>query len=179
MVKLNEPIESAYFNWLAAKVKKRSEVTTPALTHWNLFRELQNTEFVWLVPLDDNRAADGKELRRDFLRAFQIQAPSDWMDIPCSVFEMMIAFSVRAAFSSERSSKEWFWEFLYNLGLKKFNDAEFNLNKVTDILYVFIWRTYDYHGNGGMFPIKNPVQDQRKVEIWYQFSEYLVDRDLI
>jgi hypothetical protein len=175
-MELEEPIESLYFNWLCAKVM-RVDVPTPSLTYWKLLRELQNTEFVWKIPMDDNRAEDGKELRNEFLLEARIQTDEEWFHIGCSILEMFIAFSKRAAFITDRSPQEWFWEFIGNLGLASFNDAGFNLFILTDILYTFIWRTYDYHGNGGMFPIRHPRRDQREVEIWYQFCDYLEEQE--
>lgn len=178
MIELDEPLESAYFNWLSAKIMKIKN-PTPSLTYWKLLRELQNTEFVWLVPMDDNRAEDGKELRHEFLRLTGIRADEGWFDVGCSIFEMIVAMSGRASFQTDRSPSDWFWEIMDNLGLSRYNDAEFKQHEVSDILYTLVWRTYDYNGNGGMFPIERPQYDQRKVEIWDQFSEYLVDRDLI
>jgi hypothetical protein len=37
-----------------------------------------------------------------------------------------------------------------------------------------IWRTYDRRGHGGLFPLQRSNRDQRRVEIWYQLSEYLL-----
>ena len=74
---------------------------------------------------------------------------------------------------------EWFWIFIANLGLDELNDAESGISrKVADSIDRFIWRTYFRDGRGGMFPLRNPEHDQRKIEIWYQFAEYLVDQEL-
>lgn len=170
-----EPIESEYFNWLCSKVV-RVGMSTPSLSHWNLLRELQNTEFVWVVPMDDNRAEDGRELRMEFVREKGIHPEPHWLDIGCSVLEMLIAFSKRASFATGRSPRKWFWTFIDNLGLHDFNDAvEDRYSRVSEILDRLIWRTYEYDGTGGMFPLKHPREDQRKVEIWHQFCDYLVD----
>lgn len=178
-----EPIESAYFNWLCAKVMKGSE-RTPSQTFWKLLAELQNNEFVWKEPMDENRAEDGLDLRREFvdtardsLGGYYTSDPS-WAHIGCSILEMLIAFSRRASFVTERSSRDWFWEMLRNLGLDHLSDANFNGYNVTDILERFVWRTYDYNGNGGLFPLHEPGEDQRVVEVWYQFCEYLVEHGL-
>jgi hypothetical protein len=64
------------------------------------------------------------------------------------------------------------------LGLEDFNDAFLtDTDLIEDILDQFIWRTYDYNCNGGLFPLDDPKDDQRNVEIWYQFANYLVDKD--
>ena len=169
-----EPIESAYFNWLCAKVTRPS-ARTPSQTYWKLLRELQNTEFVWVVEMDENRAEDGKDLRHEFVIEANVQDPDPvWLELGCSVLEMMIAVSRRASFIDGRSPRDWFNVILRNLGLSEYNDSNFHLPTVQDIVTRLVWRTYDTDGTGGMFPIDDPQHDQRKVEIWYQFCEYIV-----
>jgi len=173
---VTESIESTYFNWLYAKVL-HVENPTPSLTFWNLMRELHNTEFVWLISGDDNRAEDGLDLRHEFVREANINSDREWSLLGCSVLEMLIAFSRRTPFETDRSPRDWFWSFLENLGLSEFNDANAPpyYPVIAEILYVFVWRTYEPDGRGGLFPIINTRNDQRKIELWYQFSEYLVE----
>jgi hypothetical protein len=176
---MNEPIENLYFNWLYSKVAS-TEVPTPSLTYLKLFRLLHTSEFVWLVSGDDNRAEDGLELRKQFLRESFIKHETPWIEIECSVLEMLIAFSKRAEFQTDLTAREWFWIFLVNLGLSELNDAASRIDQtVSDVLDVFVWRTYNFDGAGGMFPINNPRRDQRKLEIWYQFCDYLIDQELV
>jgi hypothetical protein len=174
---MTEPLEDLYFNWLYVKVAYVTN-PTPTLTYWNLLRFLHGTEFVWLLSGDDNRAADGIELRREFLIEADIPDHPEWRQMGCSMLEMFIAFSRRAEFMTDEPAKAWFWEFMDNLGLKDFNDAyNFQAEDVEEILDQLIWRTYNPDGRGGMFPIENPNGDQRAIEIWYQFCDYLVDQD--
>lgn len=172
-----EPIESAYFKWLCAKMMQ-PEMRTPSQTHWNLLRELQNTEFVWVEAMDENRAEDGLDLRREYVETTHDESDPSWAHLGCSVLEMLIAFSRRASFVTERRSRDWFWEFLRNLGIDHLSDGVFHGHDISGILDRFVWRTYDYNGQGGLFPLDDPNEDQRKVEIWYQFCEYLVDHDI-
>jgi len=175
---VNEPLENLYFNWLCAKII-RLENPTPSLRYDKLLRILHNTEFVWLISGDDNRAEDGLELRREFLLEADIPDNIEWRMMPCSLFEMLIAFSRRTEFATDVPAQEWFWEFIDNLGLREFNDASPNsTEEISTILYDFVWRQYDNSGRGGgLFPIENPKHDQTQVEIWYQFCEYLVDQE--
>lgn len=178
---MSEPLENLYFNWLCAKVVDIRE-TSPGLSYWKLLKVLHTTEFVWLLSGDDNRAEDGKELRTEFLLQGKIPDDPDWrLLLDCSVLEMFVAFSRRAAFmcGDRPTETEWFWIFIENLGLKDCNDANFVQEIADDKLYSFIWRTYDYSGTGGLFPMKNAAVDQRDVELWYQFCDYLVDHELI
>lgn len=174
---MNEPIEDLYFNWLYQKVAS-IENPTPSLTYWTLLRDLHSTEFVWLISGDDNRCEDGLDLRREFRRTAFIDLDLPWMLLGCSVLEMLIAFSRRAEFDTDLTARQWFWVFMENLGLKDLNDAHRNItHRVSHILDRFIWRTYSSNGQGGLFPLKYTQHDQRGVEIWYQFCEYLVDQE--
>lgn len=175
---MNGPLEMLYFDWLCAKVVVNKN-SSPTNNYWRLLRILQNTEFVWLLSGDDNRAADGLDLRREFIIAADLPDDPEWRKFPeCSVLEMLVAFCRRAEFMTDIKSTDWFWEFLDNLGLKEFNDASTVEDEVIyDILETFIWRTFEFNGKGGMFPLDSPKHDQKDVEIWYQFCEYLVDQD--
>lgn len=170
-----EPIEESYFNWLYSKVAYVA-VPTPSTSYWILLRNLHMTEFVWLLSGDDNRAEDGKDLRKEFLREANVDQDPPWLTIPCSVLEMLIALTRRAAFETDNTDREWFWIFLENLGLSELNDAS-NKNQLyeQDVIERLIWRTYRSDGLGGLFPLQNPEHDQRKVELWYQFCAFLLE----
>lgn len=170
-----EPIDVEYFNWLYAKV---------CVVRGPIYRDvlyiLHRTEFVWTIPGDRNRADDGCELRLDFLRASGWNEEPQWLHQPCSVLEVLIAFSDRASFQTDVPAIDWFWEFMTNLNLAEYRQVSSgDIPIIEDILQTFIWRTYDETGFGGMLPLRGPAQDQRKVEIWVQFSDYLEDRGLI
>jgi hypothetical protein len=170
---MNEPIEDVYFNWLYSKVGF-VEVPTPSSSHWKLLRELHSIEFVWLISGDDNRAEDGLDIRREFLiQSFANPDPS-WSNLGCSVLEMLIAFSRRAEFETDLSARYWFWVFIANLDLDDLNDAKPGIiRKTQEAIDRFVWRTYNPDGSGGMFPLEHTDNDQTKVEIWYQFCEWL------
>lgn len=173
---MNEPVENLFFNWLCAKVV-HVEVPTPSLSYWRLLKQLHDTEFVWLLSGDDNRAEDGVDLRSEFCKEAYLHVDPLWMSLPCSTFEMLYAFARRASFDTDQESAFWFWRFLDNLGLKRFNDAAGDRSaEIADILDRFLWRNYNSNGNGGICPLRAPQHDQRKVELWYQFCEYLVDQ---
>lgn len=172
---MGEPIENEYFNWLCAKVLK-----TNGNMHVDLLVILHRTPFAWFVPGDRNRAEDGVELKIDFLRETGFPKDETWFHEPCSVLEMLIAFANRAEFQTDISERDWFWVFMTNLNLEQFRRVT-NADKlvIEDILNTLIWRTYDTSGHGGMFPMRWPKRDQREVEIWYQFCEWLEDQGLI
>jgi hypothetical protein len=172
---MGEPIENEYFNWLCAKV-----LPVDARIYYSLARILHSTEFVWLVPGDRNRKEDGEELRIDFLRETQRESDPAWFNQPCSIFEMLIALSGRASFQTAIPVRDWFKTFLANLGLDGFTQVTHeDAPVIDDILYTLVWRTYDSTGHGGLFPMRQPQNDQREVEIWYQFFEYVDEQGLI
>lgn len=174
---MTEPVENLYFEWLCNKVL-HLENPTPSLTYWTLLRALHGTEYVWLLSGDDNRSEDGLELREEFLHESRLPYPDEWDHTPCSVLEMLIAFSRRAEFMTLDTAQDWFWEFIDNLGLLECNDASgVTPEEIGEQIHSFIWRTYDYSGRGGLFPMNRAPQDQRQTEVWYQFCEYLVDQD--
>ena len=175
-------LDEEYLTWLysqVASVKTRN----PNHTHWTLLRELFTTEFVWFIPNDDNRIEDGRDLRREFLDAFDILEENwewDWMALGCSMLEMLIALSRRLAFEAEGEPSRWFWHMIGNLGLDHYSDSFCDnypyQEAVRETLEVVIWRTYDSSGQGGLFPLESADEDQREVEIWYQLNAYILER---
>jgi len=91
----------------------------------------------------------------------------------------LISFAKRASFQTDIPLKSWFWEFMNNLKLDEFRQVSgSDIYAVEDIVSSFIWRQYEPNGYGGMFPMCSTQNDQRKIELWYQFSEYVEDRGL-
>lgn len=177
---MDEPLDESYFKWLYRQVAS-VRLKNPARTYWTLTRHLFRKEYVWLVPNDDNRVEDGRDLRYEFLEENLIDPDPEWLGIGCSMFEMLIGLSRRLAFESEGESREWFWQLLENLKLREYSDLNYSdrnkreFNKVDDIIDQVIWRTYNPDGVGGLFPLFDPCDDQRDVELWYQMSGYLLE----
>lgn len=171
--------DDRYLEWLYGLVAA-VRVRNPARSYWHLLKQLYTTEFVWLVSNDDNRVEDGKELRYEFVAEQGSDGvDTDWMNLGCSVLEMLIALSRRASFETVIPSDEWFWILLHNLGVDRYSDAEYTeaaKAEISDILERMIYRTYNHTGRGGLFPLKYSQHDQRKIELWYQLSEYLMEK---
>ena len=177
---MSEPLEETYFNWLYSKVASIDVASTPSITYYKLFRALHKTEYAWLVSGDDNRAAEGVYLRNDFLRESQLGGDALWPYVPCSVLEMLIALAQGASENTDFSTRTWFWIMLENLGLNHMSDNHLGVRAVVEeVLDTFIWRTYDEYGRGGLFPLDDTERDQREVEVWYQFSEYVIENDIV
>lgn len=179
---MTEPVESEYFDWLKELVIDYNPNSDA--NYYDLFRILYSTEFVWdpvLAHGDHNRADDGKELRIDFLREKNMHSDEDplWLDGPCSVFEMLIAFAKRAEFQTDMPYREWFWKFLENLDLHEYRRvSRRDLSKIEEKLETFLERKYGGNGRGGILPMRVPWRNQKEVEIWYQFFDYLQEQGI-
>lgn len=173
---MKESIYELYFNWLYHSIML---LEPESKSYFNLLDLLHDTNFVWLVSGDDNRADDGTQLRLEFIEHNKQGVDQIWLDDPCSVLEMLVAFSKKAEFQTDVNSSEWFWEFVGNLDLLAYSDDAFDFDAASDKIYNFIWRLYSFDGSGGILPLNSVVCDQRKVEIWYQFSYYLAERDFL
>lgn len=173
-------LDDAYFEWLYSQVGAVRN-RNPSRSYWKLLKQLYTKEFQWFIPNDDNRVEDGKELRLRFLEetGYTLVDPRGlWMNLGCSMLEMMIALARMAAFESDGSAVEWFWRFMHNLEIEKYSDARYDryvAKEVEEVLNRVIHRKYDRDGVGGLFPLRNASRDQRRVELWYQMSSYLLE----
>lgn len=159
-------IDDDYFSWLI------SQISIPNNKRFDdLFERMHSLEFVWFVPNDDNRLQDGLDLRSEFLDGTRKRL----FNRGASTLEVLVALSRRVAFTAGGDASTWAWRLIRNLRLNKMTDplTTERLNKVEEILYALVWRTYHHSGQGGFFPLKNPKEDQTKIEIWYQMNLYV------
>lgn len=177
-----EELDEQYLDWLYTQI---APVRTRARAHnWRrLCEQFYGTIFVAIVPHDENRIADGRDLRYEFLAEREdLQGDLDWMRSPCSMLELFIILARLLAFEMDDAPIVWFWHLVEGLGLKQFNDREYYEHPdhveevVSSILDRVIWRNYEPNGRGGLFPLRNPDRDQRKVELWYQLNAYLLEQ---
>lgn len=174
-----EELEERYFNWLYNQVsldKSRAR----ARSRRNLLRQMQETIFVAFVPHDENRIADCRDLRHEYLAEHaEEQGDVQWMRAPCSMLELFVVLSRQLSFQMDDPVKLWFWHLIEMLELERFNDLEYDdhAREIIDkTLERVIWRTYEPNGEGGLFPLRNPREDQRDVELWYQLNAYLMEQ---
>lgn len=178
----SETTENLYFEWLyglVGAVRNRN----PARTSWKMAHKLHSTEFVWLRSNDDNRVEDGKALRLEFLESEGLSpddVDQDWLTLGCSMLEMLIALARHASFEDlrERGHGEWFGIILHNLEIDDLTDSKYTAEqdrRLEEIMDRVIYRNYNPDGRGGLFPLRNPQEDQRRVELWYQMSAFLLE----
>jgi hypothetical protein len=173
---MTQTIDQIYFTWLTDRIDFNFGRSN-GKAYVDLMCILHSTEFVWVVPNDDNRVEDAAALRQQFLDETGITAPPrDFLqDRPFSVLEVLLGLSSRCAFNGGGTPPNWAWRLIENLDLHNMSDPVTTRKheKITDILETLIYRTYEPDGSGGFFPLTHPRDDQRKVEIWYQMNAYL------
>lgn len=173
---MNEPLDELYLQWLYGNVANINQKSRRR-TYWNLFRALYTIEFTWFVPNDDARVEDGRALRLEFMQELEIpEVDPDWMDLGCSFLELLIGLSRRLAFETDSLAVDWFWHLIANMELSEYNDStRFSKNEIEHITTRISERTYERDGYGGLFPLRRPRKDQRKVELWYQMNAYVLE----
>lgn len=170
--KMIKKIDIDYFEWLVSQIDVRTN-----RTYMYLFERMHNLEFVWTVPRDHNRVQDGLDLRTEFKHEWNHhQGPN--LDM-VTILEVLIGVSRRVAFHTDGNNRLWAWKLLKNLRLTKMSDPvdDNKIKKIEEILYNLVWRNYHPSGQGGFFPLRRPVDDQTKVEIWYQMNAYVIEMD--
>lgn len=172
------PLDEAYFVWLYSQVGS-VETRNKSRTYWALARLLHQKEFAWShIDRDENRAHDGTDLRRQFLNEKNLKPQGDFLAMPCSMLELLVAMAFKLEWDSfQMTQPEWFWHLIENIGLLEYNDANPpDEEEANDILDRIINREYEADGAGGLFPLRNPQEDQRSVELAYQAQAYLLER---
>lgn len=169
-------LDEQYFDWLYDKLSSGPDAH-PSKTYFKLLELLFFKEFVWFVPNDDNRAEDGRILRREFMEECGVtKVEKDWLWLGCSMLELLFGLARRLSFDTEWEPTAWFWVLIRNLGLDKYSDDRpLPKEAIDEILDTVIWRTYEPDGRGGLFPLRNADEDQRDVELWYQLNAYLLE----
>lgn len=170
-----------YFLWLCSLVN--ADMTRYSELLWIL----QDTDFVWVLELDESRAVDGLDLRREYVEL----SGEDWVTFwerGCTVLEMLIAFARRIEgimgdVNTGDRTRVWFWEMLRNLGLKPYSNIrmEYEDSRENDILEISMilsrWmnREFDCDGVGSVFPLRVAMHDQRERTLVYQMYDYIFE----
>lgn len=176
---MSHRLDDLYIDWLYSQVAPVS-VSARSKSYWCLIRQLFKKEFVWTVPNDDNRCEDGIQLRYDFINGTGLSADEEWLQLGCSMLEVLIGLAGRLSFLDGGEVKYWFWHMLENIGLEQCTDARYNAQiekYVANAIDSVIDRTYARDGRGGLFPLRNPEVDQREAELWYQLNAYLLEAE--
>lgn len=173
-------IINEYFDWLCNIVCKNR--FHKANSYRKLLQRLHETDFIYYIRNDENRACDGIGMRYRFAVENYRHDKNEIEDIlagPCSVLEMMIALAVRCEENltdnpdiGDRTG-QWFWVMIASLGLNGMTDEHFDIDYVDEVMVRLLERKYEPDGKGGLFTVRNCDEDMRKIEIWAQLLRYL------
>ena len=139
------------------------------LSYHKLLSYLYDTEFIYILEKDGNRACDGIDFRHYY-------GCTDTR--PCSVLEMMIALAYKVEDTimddpdAGNRMGQWFWNMIVNLELGHMCDSRFDAKYTERVVRRFLNREYDPNGRGGLFTVDTQY-DMREIEIWYQLMFYL------
>lgn len=140
-------LEKSYYDWLTDMI----DCDDKTALYESLLLHLYYVEYVWMqnIPLDENRAIEGLEMRKRFAEMLSPGEAQQFIDIlankPCSILEMLVAFSERLTQVVNLEKYQFFWMFIDNLGLGWATDYDYDEGIVNDILYDFMHGTI--HGN--------------------------------
>lgn len=147
-----------------------------------LLEYLYQVDYVWIIPMDENRASDGLNLRNRFCDIYHLDA-SQLNDIfgskPCSMLEMMIALAIRIeddfmGTENNNNIPRWFWSMIHSLGLQFCRDDSFTQEKVDSVILQFIEHKYGQDGRGSLFCVPMHNVDFRNLQIWDQMNYWLI-----
>jgi hypothetical protein len=172
--------QQSYYDWLYDSITSNMNKN-----YSQLIAKLWDKEFYSLIPNDDNRGEDGRNLRYFYVTEVRGLADADLDELTdldaCRCLEMIVALARRMEdeLYGSHYNKTWqdlFWEMMKNLNLLYYNNAHFDatgLSEVDWILENWLGRKYGRDGVGGLFPVARPLRNQAKVEIWYQMMGYM------
>lgn len=166
-------ITKEYYLWLSDLVKEND-------TCDRLIAALYRRTFLHSIPNDENRAFEGIQLRSRFCDIIGVNYYPEEFGTGCSMLEMIIGLAYRcenimSGEIGDFTMRDWFWRILSNVKLDLYNDGHFDESKVDVTINKIIDRSYKRTGEGGLFPLKFSKKDQRRVELWYQMNEYLME----
>ena len=149
----NDRLTNEYFEWMYNLVCDPDDVSYRKLLYF-----LHSQKFIYTIPMDENRYADGINLRYTFGDKHGYSHPmiASMLDTEeCSVLEMMVALAYRCEneimCDSELGDRTglWFMDMLESLGIDYMDDHYFDVDTATYIIDRFLNREYDYDGRGG------------------------------
>jgi hypothetical protein len=180
-------LEDLYFEWLLGRLDP-SGVTEGVAYVCGL---LHNCEFKRRVGNDLNRAADGTNLRKEFLTEFEDanfdpHVTNDLMAQECSWFEMLVALTRALDYSYDTGIYDQFLELIENMQIDHLavDEPDRSAGRIredqhaVDVITSDIDNNrFEFNGLGGLFPLSKPIRlDQRGEEIWEQAGAYFRER---
>lgn len=172
---LREACGDNYFQWLADDVALHGDCE-----YWRLLRALHRKEFYYALKSDSIMWDDGLYLRYMYKRNYRDYEDNNPILPTC--LEALIGLAMRLEVSlTDYSMYNWFWLFLENLGLDRFDDDQYDEMGGTDmvnyILSVWLSRQYKHDGtNYNIFycdPKIERVYNMKEVDMLHQGYNYI------
>ena len=162
-------MEERYFRWL---LKFIGNGFCRKNSYFELLKYLFNVEYYWYIPMDENRAVDGVDLRHRFVTECDedLEASYTLLSGPANVLEVLVALSIKMEYivrgSIELSkSGQWFWGMIKSLGIFDCYDGCFDEEEVE----YFLGEWFNPASRISIFPEKSG-------ELWSQAMEFLSDK---
>ena len=172
-------IKKEYFNHLVDRVCDKRHHKVDYIPLLDLLHSLK---FEWVVPMDENRAADGAYLREKWLDSEGLYSYLyEFDDEKASVFEVLIGISERLedqvgdVMTGDHTSDR-FWELLRNLDIEKYCASRYKQLNIKEKVRNWMLRRYKKDGTGSIFPVKNHVKNLLEMQIWDQMSLYVNEK---
>lgn len=145
-----------------------------------MFEILHNIEYRYSINRDENREADGRDLRYEYaaLEDLTVEERGEFMDHWVSVFEVLLALAIRInddyiGDPSDEHPEDFFLEMFENLGLDEIKNDRYAEDITESIVNKWLDREFDKDGFGSPFPLNRGIKDQRDVELWDQAMAYI------
>lgn len=172
--------EEKYYKWLISLVNTDGRGDNYNYLLEQLHLTIFSEDTAVLIPNDSNRIIDGIGLRERYCQRYRVKESNRIFEDSCTILELLIGLAIRI--ENQFGIKDyvsWFWEMIANLNLTYFDDEAYGegdpetYKAVEKILKKFLMRRYSKNGNGGLFPILYPSENQKDLELWYQMNAYL------
>lgn len=170
--------EKLYYDYLTNLIDINDKIR-----HYNsLLTFLFYYDFTWLknIPLDENRAVDGLQLRSEYKKHLPIEEHGYFdqalANRRCSMLEMFVAFADRLTYIvSDFTRAEYFWLFIDNLGLDIATNTQFDEKYVEELVNCFIYGKKFHQEDENppvLFPCREVYENLNK-DLYMQANYYL------
>lgn len=167
-----------------------------ALGYSELYRIMHGVPFLPMVDMDLNRDDDGLNLviewaeesyNTDEQIANAVMSAGGIHDKGfCTMLELLVVLSRKMQYELTNSEYDqpidyWAELLVKNIGLEEYfngrieEDWEGSEDVIVETLGSVIFRRYGWDGEGGFFPLQQPVGDQREEELLNQMNNYIAE----
>ena len=177
----HERIKTEYLCYLMNRAQLRA---AGELGYLKLCEKMQATGFLPILEMDANRCGECVNLRSDFAEADERinYILNRELSETGTMLELLIVLAEKIDYDLSDSRFEsgngtWIKEMLLNCGLIEATNNAFRYSGeeafVEEILDILNRRKYGWDGQGGLFPLRWPKEDQRDLELIIQMNNYI------